>query len=102
MFTIDDEALARIVSDYTRGRRPGSGAADWRVARKIAARIAAGDATAVTVHAVDLPDYLGPARFHRESRSASHRAWRRSCSGLGHVPGDRRIAAMPQSRPAPR
>ena len=67
MFTIDDEALARIVSDYTReagvrGLERQIGA----VARKIAARIAAGDATAVTVHAVDLPDYLGPARFHRE------------------------------------
>jgi ATP-dependent Lon protease len=67
MFTIDDEALARIVSDYTReagvrGLERQIGA----VARKIAARIAAGDATAVTVHAADLPDYLGPARFHRE------------------------------------
>ena len=67
MFAIDDEALARIVSDYTReagvrGLERQIGA----VARKIAARIAAGDATAVTVHAADLPDYLGPARFHRE------------------------------------
>jgi ATP-dependent Lon protease len=67
MFTVDNEALAHIVSDYTREagvrsleRQIGA------VARKVAARIAAGDATAVTVHAADLADYLGPSRFHRE------------------------------------
>ena len=40
------------------------------VARKIAARAAAvpgGEEQAVTVRAADLPDYLGPPRFHQET-----------------------------------
>ena len=92
MVTIEDDALRRLVSDYTREagvrsleRQIGA------VARKIAARVA-GDLSAeaegpatgpakaghyvqgtmvrdghrIVVRAVDVPDYLGPPRFHRE------------------------------------
>jgi ATP-dependent Lon protease len=69
--TIEDAALGRIIARYTREagvrnleRQIGA------VARKIAARVAAADATtapaAVTVHAADLPDYLGPPPIHDE------------------------------------
>jgi ATP-dependent Lon protease len=70
--TIDDAAVRRIVSEYTREagvrsleRRIGA------VARKIAARVAEADSKAtdeaqITVGAADLPDYLGPPRFHSE------------------------------------
>jgi ATP-dependent Lon protease len=69
--TIDDAALRRIIARYTReagvrGLERQIGA----VARKIAARVAAVDASTspvvVTVHAPDLPDYLGPPRIHDE------------------------------------
>jgi ATP-dependent Lon protease len=64
----EDGAIGRIVSDYTREagvrnleRQLGA------VARKIAARVATGGTRqAVTVRAADLPDYLGPPRFHDE------------------------------------
>ncbi len=69
--TIDDDAIRRIVTEYTREagvrhleRQIGT------VARKIAARAAAvagGEEQAVTVRAADLPDYLGPPRFHQET-----------------------------------
>jgi len=62
--TFEEEALARIVRDYTREagvrnleRMIGS------VCRKVAARIAAGEATSVTVRADDLPDFLGKPRY---------------------------------------
>jgi len=62
--TFEEEALARIVRDYTREagvrnleRMIGS------VCRKVAARIAAGEATSVTVRAEDLPDFLGKPRY---------------------------------------
>jgi ATP-dependent Lon protease len=65
--TIDDEALRRIIVSYTREagvrsleRRIGA------VARKVAARIAAGTLTEVTVEAGALPDYLGPPPIHDE------------------------------------
>jgi ATP-dependent Lon protease len=73
--TFEDGAIGRIISDYTREagvrnleRQIGA------VARKIAARVAtaqgaeaeAGPAEAVVVRAADLPDYLGPPRFHHE------------------------------------
>jgi ATP-dependent Lon protease len=58
------DALARVASDYTREagvrnleRMIGT------VCRKVAARIAAGDAAAVTIEAADIPDYLGKPRF---------------------------------------
>ena len=70
MMTIEDDALRRLVSDYTReagvrGLERQIGA----VVRKIAARIAgaADPANApVVVRAGDVPNYLGPPRFHRE------------------------------------
>jgi len=70
----EDEALRRIIVDYTREagvrnleRQIGA------VARKIAARVVreaskSPDATAATVvvRSADVPDYLGPARVHSE------------------------------------
>src|SRR5262249_12899474 len=65
--TIEDSALRRIITQYTREagvrnleRRIGS------VARKIAARVAAGATEAVIVTASSLPDYLGPPPIHDE------------------------------------
>jgi ATP-dependent Lon protease len=65
---IEDGALRRIIADYTREagvrsleRQVGT------VARKIAARVATGGAPSTfRVRADDVPDYLGPSRFHRE------------------------------------
>jgi ATP-dependent Lon protease len=66
--TLEEDALARIARDYTREagvrnleRSIGS------VCRKIAARIAAGQVTLVTVRAEDIPDYLGKPRFFYEA-----------------------------------
>jgi ATP-dependent Lon protease len=64
----EDDALRRIISDYTREagvrnleRQIGA------VARKIAARTASGQTTQPTVvHADTIPEYLGPPRFHDE------------------------------------
>ena len=65
----DDAAIRRIVSDYTREagvrsleRQIGA------VARKIAARVVTrdGGGEQVRVEAADMPDYLGPPRFHQE------------------------------------
>jgi ATP-dependent Lon protease len=67
--TIQDDAIRRIIGDYTREagvrsleRQIGA------VARKIAARVATDGGTGAphVVTAESLPDYLGPARFHRE------------------------------------
>jgi ATP-dependent Lon protease len=65
--TIDDEALRRIITQYTREagvrsleRRIGA------VARKVAARVAGGSAAAVNVNAALLPEYLGPPPIHDE------------------------------------
>jgi ATP-dependent Lon protease len=77
--TIEDTALRRIIARYTREagvrsleRQIGT------VARKVAARVAAFDATtapaAVTVHAPDVPDYLGPPRIHDEVAFRTSRA----------------------------
>ena len=69
--TIEDEAIRRIVTEYTREagvrhleRQIGA------VVRKIAARAAAGPSgedQAPIVRAADLPEYLGPPRFHQET-----------------------------------
>ncbi len=69
--TIEDDAIRRIVTEYTREagvrhleRQIGA------VARKIAARVAAvpiGEEQAPIVRAADLPEYLGPPRFHQET-----------------------------------
>jgi ATP-dependent Lon protease len=63
--TIDDEALRRMIAQYTREagvrsleRRIGS------VARKIAARVAAGTTASERITAASLPDYLGPPPIH--------------------------------------
>jgi ATP-dependent Lon protease len=68
--TFEEPALRRIITEYTREagvrsleRQIGA------VARKIAARVAASDAASSTrsvVTAESVPDYLGPAKFHRE------------------------------------
>jgi ATP-dependent Lon protease len=76
VIAIEDSAIRRIIADYTREagvrsleRQIGA------VARKIAARVAAdtgegavegGTKTPYVVTAENLPDYLGPPRFHRE------------------------------------
>jgi ATP-dependent Lon protease len=65
--TIVDEALRAIIREHTREagvrnleRLIGA------VARKIAARVATGQATDTTVDASELEAYLGPARFKRD------------------------------------
>ena len=65
--SIDDGALRRIITQYTREagvrsleRRIGA------VARKAASRIAAGQATEARVDAAALADYIGPAPIHDE------------------------------------
>ena len=65
--TITDEALSAIIREHTREagvrnleRLIGT------VARKIAARVATGEAMHATVESGELEDYLGPARFKRE------------------------------------
>lgn len=66
--TIEDDAVRRIVADYTREagvrsleRQVGA------VARRTAARVvSAPGAAEYHVHAGDLPEYLGPPRFHRD------------------------------------
>jgi ATP-dependent Lon protease len=65
--TITDEALAAIVGEYTREagvrnleREIGS------VLRRVAVRIAEGEAEHVTVKAADLAEILGPAKFENE------------------------------------
>jgi len=64
---IDDEALRRVISEYTREagvrtleRQIGT------IARKVAARVATEPAHIGRVTAKDVPDYLGPARFRSE------------------------------------
>jgi ATP-dependent Lon protease len=66
-FEIADEAIRRIIGDYTREagvrnleREIGG------VARSAAVKIAAGDAQQVRVDADDLEDILGPCRFENE------------------------------------
>jgi ATP-dependent Lon protease len=65
--TIDDDAVRRVIEDYT--REAGVRSLERQIgaiARKIAARVAGGLSAAVAVHAGDVPDYLGHPRFHRE------------------------------------
>jgi ATP-dependent Lon protease len=64
---IVDETLQRIISRYTReaGVRQLERAIG-RLARKTALQIAEGSSEAVTIHAVDLPEMLGPEHFFQE------------------------------------
>jgi ATP-dependent Lon protease len=64
---IDDDALMRIISDYTREagvrsleRQIGS------IARKVAREVAEGKRRRVTVRAKDVAGFLGPVPFRRE------------------------------------
>jgi ATP-dependent Lon protease len=64
---IDDEALRRVISEYTREagvrtleRQIGT------IARKVAARVATDPAYVGRVTVKDVADYLGPARFRSE------------------------------------
>jgi ATP-dependent Lon protease len=67
--TIEDAALRRVIGEYTREagvrnleRQIGA------VLRKVAARVATDGATppAATIQADDVPEYLGPVKFHHE------------------------------------
>jgi ATP-dependent Lon protease len=69
MVTMEDAAIRRVITEYTREagvrnleRNIGA------IARKIAARVAAGDDARrhTIVTAASIPDYLGPVKFHRE------------------------------------
>jgi ATP-dependent Lon protease len=66
--TFDDDAVMRIIVDYT--REAGVRSLERNIAaviRKIAARMASSEGPqATTVHADAIADYLGPPRFHDE------------------------------------
>jgi len=70
---IEDEALHRVVSEYT--REAGVRSLERQIgtiARKVAARVASrpadgGDADPVVVRTADLAEYLGAPRFHRDA-----------------------------------
>ena len=64
---IDDEALRRVISEYT--REAGVRSLERQIgtlARKVAAKVAADPTHVGHVTAKDVPDYLGPARFRSE------------------------------------
>ena len=66
-FVIDDEALRRVISEYT--REAGVRALERQVgaiARKVAAKVATDASYAGHVTAKDVPDHLGPARFRSD------------------------------------
>jgi ATP-dependent Lon protease len=64
---IDDDALRRVISDYT--REAGVRSLERQIgaiARKVAAKVATNASYAGHVTAKDIPDYLGPARFRSD------------------------------------
>jgi ATP-dependent Lon protease len=64
---IDDDALRRVISDYT--REAGVRSLERQIgaiARKVAAKVATDPGYAGHVTAKDIPDYLGPARFRSD------------------------------------
>jgi ATP-dependent Lon protease len=64
---IDDEAIRRVIRDYT--REAGVRSLERQIAsivRKAARRISEGSPTPIVVHAEQIPDYLGRPRFFDE------------------------------------
>jgi ATP-dependent Lon protease len=64
---IDDEALRRVISEYT--REAGVRALERQIgaiARKVAAKVATDASYVGRVTAKDVPDHLGPARFRSD------------------------------------
>jgi ATP-dependent Lon protease len=64
---IDDDALRRVISEYT--REAGVRSLERQVgaiARKVAAKVATTEGYTGHVTAKDVPDYLGPARFRSD------------------------------------
>jgi ATP-dependent Lon protease len=64
---IDDEALRRVISEYT--REAGVRSLERQIgalARKVAARVATDPTYTGHVTAKDIPDHLGPARFRSD------------------------------------
>ncbi len=73
--TIDEDALHRVIADYTREagvrtleRQIGT------IARKVAARVATDSGYTAHVTGASVPDYLGPARFRSEGAFRLSRA----------------------------
>ena len=65
---ITDAALRRVIADYT--REAGVRSLERQIgtiARKVAARVASNASHTATVDAPEVPDYLGPTRFHHET-----------------------------------
>ncbi|PYR91274.1 MAG: endopeptidase La [Acidobacteria bacterium] len=65
--TLDDEALRRVIAEYT--REAGVRALERQIgtiARKVAARVATDTTYVARVAAKDVPQYLGPARFRSD------------------------------------
>ncbi|MGE5243378.1 MAG: endopeptidase La [Betaproteobacteria bacterium] len=67
--TIEDDAIGRVIAQYT--REAGVRSLERQIgaiARKVAARVASaeGSAAPVVVTAADVPEYLGPPRIHEE------------------------------------
>jgi len=74
-FVIEDQALRRVIAEYT--REAGVRSLERQIgalARKIAARVATDAAYVGHVAAKDVPDYLGPARFRSEGAFRLSRA----------------------------
>ena len=64
---IDDDALRRVIAEYT--REAGVRSLERQIgtlSRKIAARVATDPTYAGHIHAKEVPDYLGPARHRSE------------------------------------
>jgi ATP-dependent Lon protease len=67
--TIDDDAVRRMISQYT--REAGVRSLERQIGgvmRKVAARVAtaANESGSAVVHAADVPEYLGPPKIHDE------------------------------------
>jgi ATP-dependent Lon protease len=66
-FVIEDDALRRVIAEYT--REAGVRSLERQIgtiARKIAARVATDSEYVAHVAAKDVPDYLGPAHFRSD------------------------------------